>query len=128
MTRSHAEVLFGLLCRSAGFPPPVEQHQFHGSRRWRFDFAWPDHRIAVEIEGITPGGGRHQRFMGFMADATKYEAAMLEGWTVYRVPAPWLDKRPKQVMDTLRTLFRYNTAHAEEDHVGHDRPRVPRPA
>lgn len=53
-------------------------------RRWRFDFAWPDRRLAVECEGGTHSGGRHVRGEGFAADAEKYNAAALQGWTVLR--------------------------------------------
>lgn len=55
-----------------------------GLKDWRFDFAWPDIRLAVEVEGITPSGGRHQRIQGFKGDIDKYHAAMNLGWNVYR--------------------------------------------
>ena len=80
-------------------------------RRWRFDYGRGlTRRIAVEIEGITHYGngiGRHQSAKGFVADCEKYEAALLDGWRVFRVPGPWIHDgkqsiwRP-QVMDTLK--------------------------
>ena len=51
---------------------------------WRFDFAWPDRKIAVEIEGATWTGGRHTRGSGFEEDCRKYNAATSLGWQVYR--------------------------------------------
>lgn len=66
-------------------PEPEREYRFDTKRRWRFDFAWPDAKFAVEVEGITYDGGRHQRLGGFEKDCEKYEAAMLQGWTVYRV-------------------------------------------
>ena len=51
---------------------------------WRFDFAWPEFMFAVEVEGITPAGGRHQTIKGFNADLKKYHHAQRLGWTVYR--------------------------------------------
>lgn len=87
-------------------PPPIEEHVFAPPRKWRFDFAWPDHMLAVEIEGLTRDGGRHQTFTGFIKDAEKYEAAFRLGWRVYRLPGPWIAEprryiwRP-QVMETL---------------------------
>lgn len=61
----------------------VREHRFHDTRRWRFDFAFPEARVAVEIEGR----GRHQTFAGFRADTEKYNTALLLGWRVLRFPA-----------------------------------------
>ena len=65
-------------------PAPVTEHRFHETRRWRFDFAWPALRIAVEIEGGLYVRGRHTRPSGFVHDAEKYNAAALAGWVVLR--------------------------------------------
>lgn len=58
--------------------------QAAGLRDWRFDFAWPSLMFAVEYEGASAAGGRHQRFGGFLADLDKYHHAQRLGWTVYR--------------------------------------------
>lgn len=42
---------FLMLCRDFGLSSPVSEYKFHESRRWRFDYAWPDHKIALEVEG-----------------------------------------------------------------------------
>lgn len=55
-----------------------------GLKDWRFDFAWPGIMFAVEVEGITPQGGRHQNIKGFRQDLEKYHHAMVNGWTIYR--------------------------------------------
>lgn len=54
-----------------------------GLKDWRFDFAWPALRLAVEVEGA-PGRGRHTTAKGFIEDIHKYNAAALLGWTVLR--------------------------------------------
>lgn len=60
---------------------------------WRFDFAWPEQRIAVEIEGVcvrkdsagaTQMGGRHANIQGFKDDCEKYAWAAVMGWRVLR--------------------------------------------
>lgn len=78
------EAIFALQLRATGLPAPVKQHKFHPKRKWLFDFAWPEWKIAVEIDGGTAIGGRHVRPAGFRADCEKINAAQLLGWAVYR--------------------------------------------
>jgi hypothetical protein len=70
-----------------GIPAPVQELQFHPSRKWRFDFAWPDKMVACEVEGGTYMGGRHQTADGFQKDCEKYNEATLLGWKIIRVTA-----------------------------------------
>lgn len=101
---SPGELMFQIQCELA-LPhdrQPVTEHRFHTDRKWRFDFAWPDVLLAIEIEGLTHDGGRHQRISGFQADLEKYEHAMLDGWTVYRVsPAMVKSGRALEVCERM---------------------------
>ena len=63
---------------------PVREHKFLTKRRFRFDFAWLDRMIAMEIEGGVWTGGRHTRGAGYSRDLEKYNLAQLHGWDVYR--------------------------------------------
>ncbi|MEX3555278.1 MAG: hypothetical protein VB131_01155 [Burkholderia gladioli] len=81
---SKLEETFALHCRAARLQEPVREYRFDASRRWRFDFCWPDVGVAVEIEGGIWSGGRHTRGSGFEADAVKYNAAAMQGWRVLR--------------------------------------------
>lgn len=74
-----------LQIRAVGLPMPAEEYRFHKVRRWRFDLAWPDRRLAVEIEGGTWSQGRHTRGKGFRRDCEKYAEALCLGWRVLRV-------------------------------------------
>ena len=76
---------FERLLRSVGLPAPVREHRFHPVRRWRFDYAWPEQRVALEVEGGVWTGGRHTRGAGFVGDMEKYNAATVAGWRVVRV-------------------------------------------
>jgi very-short-patch-repair endonuclease len=60
------------------------EHAFAKPRRWRFDFAWPTHKVALEIEGGVWSGGRHTRGSGFTKDVEKYNRAAVLGWSVIR--------------------------------------------
>ena len=46
----------------------VAEYRFHPSRDWRFDFAIPSRRVAVEVEGGAFNGGRHIRPEGYLRD------------------------------------------------------------
>lgn len=56
------------------------------ARKWRFDFAWPDQRIAVELDGgsYLPMS-RHGSGPGRDDEVIRDAAATLLGWRVFRV-------------------------------------------
>ena len=105
--QSELEATFALLIRHAALDAGMEsEHRFASPRRWRFDFAWPVEKLAVEIDGLVWNNrGGHQTVAGIMADCEKYETALLNGWRVYRVPGPWLADRPWGVLDAVRQLL-----------------------
>lgn len=63
---------------------PEREHRFHARRKWRFDFAFPELRLAVEVEGGTWSTSRHTTGKGFAGDLEKYNAAAIAGWCVLR--------------------------------------------
>lgn len=67
-----------------GLPEPVREHFFALPRRWRFDLAFPEQRVAVEIEGGVYIKGRHSRGAGYEKDTEKYNTAAVLGWLVLR--------------------------------------------
>lgn len=68
-----------------GLPEPVREHRFHPTRLWRFDYAWPTERLALEVEGGRYVGGRHTSPEGFHKDLEKYNAAAVLGWRILRI-------------------------------------------
>ena len=72
-------------CRTNGLPVGVAELMFHDERDWRFDRAWPDLGLAVEIEGGIYSGGRHTRGYGYEQDLVKYAEATVMGWRILRV-------------------------------------------
>jgi hypothetical protein len=81
-----------LLCRAHALPEPDCEVRFHPERLWRFDYAWPLHRVALEREGGIWVQGRHSRGVGMEADMVKYAEATLLGWRVFRAS-------PQQIQD-----------------------------
>ena len=65
----------------------VTEYRFHPVRRWRFDYAVPEIRLAVEYNGhggfVKAGGiSRHGSIIGMTADSEKLNAAVAHGWRV----------------------------------------------
>lgn len=95
---SKGEEAFALHCRVEELEP-VREFQFHPERKWRFDFAFPERKLAIEIEGI----GRHQTISGFTKDAEKYNAAAKLGWKVMRYTTAMV-MRADAINDVLEML------------------------
>ena len=85
MSASTLEKKFALYWRAIRGPQLVAEHRFHPTRKWRFDFAHPASKVAIEVEGGTWGRGRHTRGSGYKADCEKYNAAVADGWAVFRI-------------------------------------------
>lgn len=82
-------------------PEPQVEYPFAQSlkRRWRFDFAYPEAKVALEVEGGTWTNGRHSRGKGFEGDVDKANMAQLLGWLVIRVTTDMVyDNRAADVL------------------------------
>lgn len=74
--------------RIARLPAPETEVRFHETRRWRFDYAWPDRKIAVEYQGgIFYGGIGHNGIKGANRDCRKFSAATALGWRLFLINA-----------------------------------------
>ena len=93
MRIAEAVVQIELVLRGERLPPPVREHRFHKTRKWRFDFAWPARMLALEFEGGVYARGRqgHLSVRRFNADCEKYNEAALLGWRVIRMTRAHLD-------------------------------------
>lgn len=98
---------FTAVCESLLHVEVVKEFKFHPTRRWRFDYAIPTHKIALEVEGGVWTGGRHIRASGFLGDMEKYNNAALLGWRVFRTTPDNLysNKTFDMVKNALNTSF-----------------------
>lgn len=103
MSKSYLEELFMMLVRELEIPEPVREFRFSKPRKWAFDFAWPEHMLAIEIEGGNWTRGRHVRPLGFADDCEKYNRALDLGWRVYRYPGDEAGKAAKKAQELLTT-------------------------
>ena len=55
---------------------------FHPTRKWRFDYACPELKIAIEVDGGIFTGGRHSGGVGQLKDMEKMNAAASAQWLV----------------------------------------------
>ena len=71
--------VFTIICKTDLGVECVKEFKFHTERRWRFDYAIPQYKIALEVEGGVWTQGRHTRPQGFLGDMEKYNNAALLG-------------------------------------------------
>jgi very-short-patch-repair endonuclease len=82
------------------------EYRFNSATRHRFDFAIPEHKIALEYEGAVYAGGRHVRGKGYSNDCIKYNIAACLGWTVLRYTSDMLRDNPGRVLDDVLMLIK----------------------
>lgn len=90
-------------------PAPVTEFVFHPVRDWRFDYAWPAAKVAVEMEGGTfkrGGRSRHTTAVGHHEDCNKYNEAALLGWCVLRYTAKHMAESPVPVVEQVAWAIR----------------------
>lgn len=91
-------------------PTPENEYPFSAviGRKHRFDFAFPEYRVAVEIEGNAwnvKGGGKHIQ----ERDLEKYNIAAMLGWRVIRFSPSMLKKDPGTCIDTVVEAIEWNS-------------------
>lgn len=75
-----AGLSFDQQCKAAGLPVPMPELRFAPPRRWRFDWAWPDLGLALEVQGGVFIRGRHTRGAALLKEYEKLNAAAVEGY------------------------------------------------
>jgi very-short-patch-repair endonuclease len=100
--------MFDLMLRAnPDIPEAVKEYRFHATRKWRFDYAWPSHRCALEIDGgqWVAGGGRHNRD----SDREKLNHAAADGWRVLRFSTQQVEREPDACIELLRRTLQWRS-------------------
>lgn len=106
--KSELERTFETYWRQLGGPDLEAEYRFAPPRKWPFDFAHPQTKIAIELEGGTYARkgakrceycgqipqGRHTTGAGFAADCAKYNQAAIMGWRVFRFTTDMINTDP----------------------------------
>jgi len=93
------------LCEEMGIPAPYFEFRFHPDRLWRWDLAWPEHRLAIEIDGGVWIQGKHGRGSGIVKDQEKRNAGVLLGWRYLVVlPREMNPAKPATIAATLELV------------------------
>ena len=82
MSASQLEAELALQIKALGLPEPIREYQAIKGRKFRFDFAWLEHRLLVEVNGGTYTKGAHSTGQGIARDYEKANLAVLQGWRV----------------------------------------------
>jgi DNA-binding CsgD family transcriptional regulator len=130
LKKSDLEAAFDFHWRALApdLPKPEPEHYFAKPRKWRVDRAWPEHKVAVEIEGGTWGrkvichncgsvvrakkaGGRVGREIrsygghnaaGFKKDIEKYNRLSALGWILLRYSNEDIHGDPHSMVKQIR--------------------------
>jgi very-short-patch-repair endonuclease len=94
---------FLAMCRAWDLPEPEQECRCIPKRRFRFDFAWPAAKVAVEIQGgIWSPDMAHGRGWGIQRDYTKLNLAQAHGWIVLQLSTTQLRDAPGPFMDLVK--------------------------
>lgn len=86
----------------AGLPAPLAQLWVDAAgRRYRLDFAYPAHRVAIEVDGSQHDDPEHRA-----ADAVRDGALEALGWTVIRIRAARLATDLRAAIELVRARLR----------------------
>lgn len=87
----------------AGFNPERE-HFLNNLRGFRFDFAWPEIKLAVEVDGAGYG---HQQISARIKDMEKINAAIELGWKVLVYPTSRIQthKRRARIVEQIKRVI-----------------------
>ncbi|MDQ3752283.1 MAG: endonuclease domain-containing protein [Actinomycetota bacterium] len=106
---SELEVKMLRLLRRAGLPPPAPQHVIRDGGRFvaRIDFAYPEHRLAIQMDGYA----WHSRRAAWQRDLEVNNHLERLGWHLLRFSWNDADARQAYVTDSVSTSLAELSSH-----------------
>lgn len=88
--------------RIIGIPIKV-QHLFHPTRQFRFDFAFPEIKLALEMQGYGPG---HASFKEMYSDYCRHNEAVALGWQILYFMQPHIkEENIEKTIDFVHQIY-----------------------
>jgi very-short-patch-repair endonuclease len=104
--RERLEEMLWNRIQDALLPLPVRQfHWAKPERKYRSDFAYPQDRILIEVQGgiWAKNPGRHNRGSGYQSDSARDNLAALKGWKLLRFTEAMIKSRASDgAVETIR--------------------------
>ena len=82
MSESSLEAELAMQIKALDLPEPIREYQAIKGRKFRWDFAWLERKLLVEVNGGTYTQGAHSTGRGIARDYEKANLATLDGWRV----------------------------------------------
>ena len=103
---SDLEDILALQIKREGLLIPERGYRFHRHRKWQFDFAYPDRKLAFEVEGgiWRRGGGAHSSGLAILRDIEKYNTATLMGWRVFRIHSEMILRGTREIEEGVKLI------------------------
>ena len=87
------------------------QHRYVPGRMFRADFAFPEQKLIVEVDGGVFNRRAHGSVAGIIADMQRTNLAAINGWRVMRFRPDEVSKQPERVVEQVLDALAYS----EED-------------
>lgn len=118
---SHLEDTLAAHIKLLGLPEPIREYAAIPGRRFRWDFAWPQFRLLLEVQGGTWGkGGKggpsaHSGGLAASRDCEKGNLATCAGWRTLNVTTDQI--RKGEAVRFLQAFFNHEPRLGDADMI-----------
>jgi len=87
------------------------EYRFLSDRKFAFDFAILEPKIAIEYEGLNSEKSGHTTLLGYTSNTDKYNLAAADGWNLIRFTVLNYKTLPKRLDDVFNNDNQRNPVH-----------------
>ena len=104
MSNAEDSLAYALSIAGDPFTGFEQQFRYVPGRKFAADFAWPDARLLVEVQGGIYSGEAHGSISGIKADIERLNLATLNGYRLLRFIPPRAKDMDEWIGETLATI------------------------